>query len=616
MNGGEQSRESWWQRIQPILNKEFGWLGLPVPPSAAQIIARSDLPGEARELVSRIVRRTRLRRGEKRDVARELCGHFQDGIEAGTTASELIRLFGDENAAAKLIRRGKLRNRGIIWKSWIAMCWGVTGVVGVFLCAYVIFAVRLALSERVISRDYLAEFNAPALAVPVEERGWTILQPVLTPSNEFAKWEDDDGVERDLLEAKPGNAGWAIMLDFVASNQDKIEIIRRAASAPRMAYIASISEEVDPAASDPLIRGSLIGVLLPHLGGLRWSARLLSMDLRCAEVEGDGERIVRDIRAMRRLALGATEYPALICGLVGIAINALADQSLGQILLRQPDCLSNDHLRELAHDSAAMHPHAALQPALVGERAWFLDSVQRVYTDDGKGSGIVDLPAMSLFMDWIDGDWPQEVRGSRGLARIASPLAVMAMPDRREMVAFGSRFYDRGERLLSQPMWEWLEPENDLGLESDLPDSIQEFRYGLMLMLAPSMTRAAQNKERAVQQQEAMQVAIALELHRRATGHWPQSLDELVPSMLPSVPKDRFTGGPIGYALRDGNPVVYSVGLDRDDDGGRAPVAMENDRRNWNADEWISREELAKALREDPESVPDGDWILWPPQDD
>ena len=64
-------------------------------------------PREIKELIEHVVRRTRLWRSEKTDIARELIAHFADGLEAEETASDLIAAFGDQCQAAKLMRRAK-----------------------------------------------------------------------------------------------------------------------------------------------------------------------------------------------------------------------------------------------------------------------------------------------------------------------------------------------------------------------------------------------------------------------------------------------------------------------------------------------------------------------------
>ena len=65
---------------------------------------------------------------------------------------------------------------------------------------------------------------------------------------------------------------------------------------------------------------------------------------------------------------------------------------------------------------------------------------------------------------------------------------------------------------------------------------------------------------------------IALELYRRQHGEYPQTLDVLVPQYLPQVPADRINGEAVKYRLVNGKPLIYSVGADHDDDGGRPPT--------------------------------------------
>src|SRR5688572_21701199 len=79
------------------------------------LIDDAAIPEPAKALVRRVVRRTRLWRRERRDVAGELIAHFADGLAAGETAEGLVEAFGDERRAARLIRRAKRRNRPLAW---------------------------------------------------------------------------------------------------------------------------------------------------------------------------------------------------------------------------------------------------------------------------------------------------------------------------------------------------------------------------------------------------------------------------------------------------------------------------------------------------------------------
>ena len=118
----------------------------------------------------------------------------------------------------------------------------------------------------------------------------------------------------------------------------------------------------------------------------------------------------------------------------------------------------------------------------------------------------------------------------------------------------------------------------------------------------PPLGQVSVRAELVTQHRDATLVAIALQLYRRQHGMWPSELDALVPSLLPRVPRDRFDGGSIKYILRDGDPVLYVVGTDRDDDHGRTPPPTNVDMTTG----WVVASSSHSVWFE-------GDWVLWPP---
>jgi hypothetical protein len=66
----------------------------------------------------------------------------------------------------------------------------------------------------------------------------------------------------------------------------------------------------------------------------------------------------------------------------------------------------------------------------------------------------------------------------------------------------------------------------------------------------------------------AAAAGVAAVRFRQAEGRWPRSLEELVPKWLPEAPIDPFTGKPLAYRVDDEGVVIYSVGVDGQDDGG------------------------------------------------
>ena len=71
----------WYTRLRDVLRGRFDasldW---------RLVVAEADLPAEIKCVIEQVVRRTRLWRGEKVDVASELVAHFQDGLDAGALA--------------------------------------------------------------------------------------------------------------------------------------------------------------------------------------------------------------------------------------------------------------------------------------------------------------------------------------------------------------------------------------------------------------------------------------------------------------------------------------------------------------------------------------------------
>lgn len=96
--------------------------------------------------------------------------------------------------------------------------------------------------------------------------------------------------------------------------------------------------------------------------------------------------------------------------------------------------------------------------------------------------------------------------------------------------------------------------------------------YAPLASRIPSFQRVHENAERYLGLRDGALIGIALELHRRRHDEYPATLDALVPGLLPALPVDRIIGRSLWYRLADGQPIVYSVGGDLDDDSGRPPA--------------------------------------------
>jgi len=74
---------------------------------------------------------------------------------------------------------------------------------------------------------------------------------------------------------------------------------------------------------------------------------------------------------------------------------------------------------------------------------------------------------------------------------------------------------------------------------------------------------------RNIAQLRTARVGLAIQRYRLATGNLPDTLDALVPTYIDAVPEDPFDGRTLRYEKLETGFVVYSVGEDRRDDGGK-----------------------------------------------
>ncbi len=89
-------------------------------------------------------------------------------------------------------------------------------------------------------------------------------------------------------------------------------------------------------------------------------------------------------------------------------------------------------------------------------------------------------------------------------------------------------------------------------------------------VMAPTYAEVAAGGARASALLRVMEVRLAVRAFTLEHGAPPRSIQALVPGYLPRIPRDPFAPRSITYRLKQGRPLVYSVGPDGVDDGGRS----------------------------------------------
>jgi hypothetical protein len=151
----------------------------------------------------------------------------------------------------------------------------------------------------------------------------------------------------------------------------------------------------------------------------------------------------------------------------------------------------------------------------------------------------------------------------------------------------------------ARPAW----ASHDWPSKTELDRAAIESGYELLPAIVPDVEGAYRLAEAATQHRDTMFTASALVRYRRKRQVWPQSLKELVPEYLAELPVDRMSGKELGYRRTSDGPLLYSVGSDLDDDGGRAvrlPPKRTSPGHPWHWTLFLVETPL------------DGDLVLWP----
>ena len=563
-------------------------------------LATAGLPAPAAELIARVVKRTRLLRLEKAAVADELLAHYLDGLASGSNAAELVERFGDERVAARLIRRAKRRGRSLPLR---AVSVGIR-VMAILLGIYAILLIRFCIGRPTPSVDYLALQNEPIIQTRPADRAWPIWRQAILATSDGTK--DGQLTFPEAIAPTREKRPWAETVKWLEGHATAIELARQAGQKPALGFIlgpggSADDPQVFPSSAGRQVAGqSLVNVLLPHLNDMRVMALLLSLDAQHAAEKGDGATVEADIMSLLGLARQLRESDGtLITQLVALSTNDLAVGRLRSILFNKAGSLADDQLIGLAH--AVSGPSVAADLiSLKTERYFFADSVQRVYTDNGRGDGRLTLGGLrSPLMSTIA---PYSEPFDAADFAFASTLPMLAA-SRAELMAKYDRLMDQQEANFRLPIRQ-VELEK---IESQLialrTSPLGLARYLILVRLMPGFSRAQSSCERYLGGRDGVVVGIALELYHRRHGQYPASLSELTPELLPAIPADRITGDPVKYRLIDGKPLVYSVGADRVDDGGQRPERKGR----------LSRCSPA-SWGEDAAAIPHGDWLLFAPE--
>jgi hypothetical protein len=211
----------------------------------------------------------------------------------------------------------------------------------------------------------------------------------------------------------------------------------------------------------------------------------------------------------------------------------------------------------------------------VAERFMYLDCVGMVARKGFSSlAGLVELSepkSKTMFESRIDStaraviDWDQVLRmGNSWYDRLADAYA---KPTRGERQA-AMRKIDDDLHKLAAATKDW----KSLGLSMlDGPRNAISERVGRVFvsLLVPAISAAALAEDRGTMQFELIRLAFALAAYHAERGAYPAKLADLAPKYVAEIPKDIFNASELHYRQDGGGYLLYSVGVNGKDDGGK-----------------------------------------------
>lgn len=603
--------------------------------TAEALIAAADLPTPVAERVAAIVRATRLWKSERADIARELIAHAQDALAAGRTPEDTADALGDPATIAPLLRRSAKRKRPWHWharrRTLQAVGISLLAMIGV----YAVLFVRFNTGSPSITHNYLAELNERNAAFGPDQRALEAYEAL------HVVWDRE---HRELMAAeaaadtasglppadRPMNALFIFPIsrpdmpgydDIVAAHarlRPEIDAAVEASRRPTLGFIYSDRSErtvvdgvwvteVLPPSDDPALSAPLIEVLLPWLGQSRGIAQLIAFDALLAARNGDADRAAESFAAVFDTARLVGREHTLLASLVALSIQNLAESVLLRTLHEHPSLFNESHLTALAH-TAANSGRAARDLDFATERRYFGDFLQRAFTDDGHGDGRLTSKGLSLLRRYDDVTFDADLieRPVPIATRFTGPVAMALAGSRAEQLAMYDRILDHAEADLRTPPSSAEHARLKAEFNTTLERLRDNPRYFPVSLLAPAFNKSVITAHKSEAHTDATLTTIAVHIHRLRTGRWPDTLDELTPHLLPTIPADPFDPGrPIKYRVIEGMPRVYFAGADGTDN--HAARSTDNAQRDVSSLELRYAGDAATGP-----NVEGTDWIVFP----
>lgn len=278
----------------------------------------------------------------------------------------------------------------------------------------------------------------------------------------------------------------------------------------------------------------------------RQAVYVLQADAALRAHEGDLDGAAQSCQAMLNTAAAFDGNPCLIGCLVRMAEQTIAVQAIERTL--GLGMVSEAELKKLQEMLQREAETDGVLTALRGERA----ANHEMYFNVKSGATTIS----------------KLIRGGQKGSLVESGAAA------RMLDAFPGvilKYYPDYLRTLSASVRaSKLQPHERTAELAKIDRSVRENGNVLSRLMSPATVKVSEASMRSQAYLRCSITAIAAERYRLRHDAWPKTLDELIKEgLLAKVPTDPYDGKPLRYLRMPSGVVIYSVGMDRTDNGGK-----------------------------------------------
>lgn len=382
---------------------------------------------------------------------------------------------------------------------------------------------------------------------------------------------------------------WQQLSADLQTNAAALGEVRRALAAP------SFRNEIDFRTG--------FDVPLPHLSAPRQIAQWLSAAMQDAIRERRADEAAANLVAQIHLPRVLIEDRLAISELLRSAAATMARNATWEAL--QWDGWSDEQLAAIQAAWERQDFLGTLAQSFEGERVFIQHSYERIRQSNQRT--VEYLYWTEDYPLWEEPDPFAERTAVERLARFFKRQVYCRVwrfawshQDQRRSAEFMQRLLQVSRQAAIAKSWTAVEAEIDaIQYESVDWNFYDRWRYPspATIIALPSIVRRMLQAE--TERSMALS-AIGVHRYRLRHGHWPPTLEALIPQFLSEMPVDCMDGTPLRYRVEpDGGFLLYSMGIDGKDDGTDNTLLPEktNHRNLWERRDFVwprvaTREEI------------------------